>query len=177
MINSVIKPYSCLSEAIYARVGRRGVADWLYLLADYLCIPREVMIPEKIVADHNVIIPGSFLSLTLRHPHAEYDERGDKQRWYLLNAIFTYPLNDESGWILPTVLDMDVKNITPERIENENEFDMTPLTDDEIARGYRRQSIFMDDARVVEITWRDGMTGIERIWVTFLGRELDYSES
>lgn len=53
-------------------------------------------------------------------------------------------------------------------------FEMTYLTNTDILRGYRRQSIFMKDGRVVELTWRENMQGIERISVTCMGREIDY---
>lgn len=174
MNNLLTEPYPGLADAICARVGFRGIDGWVKNLADYLSLPFTTFLPEQLVRSHSCRLDAIGVTLTFKHPHADYATEGDKSRWFLSDVVISYDPAARAQWLLPAPFQLDTENDSLNQAVAKLSDDYTPLTNARIAEGDRRQSFFLDNPQVVEITWREGMVGIEQIRVGHMGTEQDF---
>lgn len=151
------------SQEIADRINCHGIASWLRQLAAALDKSFHDLVPIAPAARHEIDISEWGITLTLSHPHAGHVEIGDPNRWVLESARF-HPLA-----ALP--FDLDARNETPDSAK-------AKLSDDTVAgnstAGDLRISYFLDDARVVELTFVPGMKGLANVLVVRLGTGMEY---
>ena len=152
------------SNTIATRVNCYGVADWLRLLAGWLEVNPHRLIPVNPASKLTVEVPDRGLQLLLRHPHAGLALVADPDRWVLEQAIFRPP-----DATLP--FGLDAKTETPDSAQ-------AKLSDEVIgpALGDSRASYFLDDGRVVELTFGENLIGVTRVWIVRLGQEVSYAD-
>ena len=151
-------------QEIADRINRYGIADWLRLLAASLGKNFHDLIPIAPVARHEIELPEWGLTLILSHPHAGHIDAGAPDRWVLESARFN-PL----AAALP--FELDARNETPDSAK-------AKLSDDTVAgniiAGDARISYFLDDARVVELTFASGLKGLTSVQVVRLGGAMEF---
>lgn len=164
----LIRPYSSLADAICARIGHRDIDQWFKKLA--VCYPQfhSEFFPEKIESEFVTNIPHAGLTLTFFHPHAVYADTGDANRWVFRQVDFFFSPSHKSAWTAPAPFNLNTETETPESAILKLSDDTTALNDD------LRQSYFLDDGRVVCITWRTELAGIKEISVVKLGTDSDF---
>lgn len=161
-----------LADAIFQRINCRNIGTWLKELAMTLDVPAQALMPIPTVARHEFCAPEHGLRLVLTHPHAGYVEEGDIDRWIIAEAQFNVPAQAGPGEVCRLPFDLDAENETPASASDKLDGDSIGLSERSLAQGDLRQSYFLDDALVVEITWRAELRGIERVWVVRMGSEL-----
>ncbi|MFZ6748488.1 hypothetical protein [Undibacterium sp. Ren11W] len=161
-----------LPDAICQRINCRNIGAWLEQLALDLGVSTQVIMPTPPVARHEFFAPERGLRLVLGHPHAGYVEEGDIDRWIISEAQFIVPAQTRTANVCQLPFDLDAENETPQTAQNKLDGDSVGLSARSLAQGNRRQSYFLDNALIVEITWRAELCGIERVWVVRMGSEM-----
>lgn len=151
-------------QEIADRINCRGIAGWLRLFAAALGKNFHDLVPIAPAARHEIDIPEWGLTLVLSHPHAGHVDAGDPDRWVLESARFHPP-----AAALP--FGLDALNETPDSAK-------AKLSDDIVVgdstAGDRRVSCFLDDARVVELSFAPGLKGLTGVQVVRLGAGMEY---
>jgi hypothetical protein len=165
--------------ALAERVNRHGIAEWLHAFALWLGKTVGELTPAHPQARHQVVAARYGLILQMRHPHAGHVSECDPQRWVIYDAKFNLirraapnPNAQPFGiWSAPLPYALDAEHETPASAQ-------VKLTDNlvgggwqAIAGGDRRIAYFLPQAIAVELTFRTGMTGLEMLAITGLGRE------
>lgn len=163
-------------DAICAHVGCYNISAWLGDLAAWLQVAREQLMPAPPQREHQFADAARGLYLTLRHPHAGHAAVGDPARWILTQARFVAtPTPSGAGGNLP--FGLSAASETPATAQQKlGKHETTPLSARDIGGGDLRQSYFLADGRVLEITWKRGLTGIDAIVIVRLGREVDIDD-
>lgn len=161
-----------LPDAICQRTNCRNIGAWLEQLALDLGVSAPVIMPTPPVARHEFFAPELGLHLVLGHPHAGYVEEGDIDRWIISEAQFIVPAQVYTVGVCRLPFDLDAENETPQTAQSKLDGDSVGLSTRSLAQGNRRQSYFLDNALVVEITWRAELRGIECVWIVRMGSEM-----
>lgn len=161
-----------LADALCQRINCRNIGVWLLELAATLELPPVALMPEPPVARHDIVVPHRGLRLVLTHPHAGDVDVGDPDRWLITEAQFGLSGQFDANWREALPFGLDATSETPETIVTKLGSEADGLSKKALAAGDRRQSYFMDDALVVEVTWKPELKGLERIWIVRLGAEL-----
>jgi hypothetical protein len=161
-----------LPDAICQRINCRNIGAWLQQLALDLGVSTQVIMPTPPVERHEFFVPERGLRLILGHPHASYVEEGDIDRWIISEVQFVVPTQGHTDDVFLLPFDLDAENETPQTAQSKLDGNTVGLSARSLAQGNRRQSYFLDDALVVEITWRAELRGIERVWVVRMGSEM-----
>ena len=156
------------SNQIAERINCYGLADWLRQLAAWLNTTPHGLIPVAPVDRLEIDLPERGLHLIFNHPHAGNTAIADFDRWVLEQAIF-YP-----SAALPFGLDAQVETSASAQAKLGD--DSAGGSPRNIAAGDRRISCFLDDARVVELSFGPQMTGLTRVWLVRLGRAQLFDE-
>lgn len=165
------------AQQIADRINRYGIGRWLAALAENLDVSFSALAPECPSAKYTFTAPRKGLQIVLTHPHADHVDIGDPERWQLTAAKF-YLLKGEFGvWNNTLPFDLNSESETPNSAKNKLSNDTSGFAFQTIARGDRRISYFLDDARVVELTFRFGMVGLECVHVVRLGSAQFYDEA
>lgn len=164
----LIQPYSSLADAICARVGHRSIAQWFKKLAE--CYPQLHTgdLPKEIKSEYIIHLFDVGMDLTFSHPHAIYADTGDANRWVFRQVDFFFSPSHKSAGTAPAPFNLNAETETPESAILKLSDDTTELNDD------LRQSYYLDDGRVVCITWRKELAGIKEISVVKLGTDSDF---
>ena len=162
-----------LSQQIADRINCYGISDWLRLLAGELNMLPHDLIPIQATVRHEVECNG--LCLRFHHPHAGHVTVADPQRWEMAEAKFNLLPGERGTWREALPYDLDPEAETPESAQQKLSDETSPISSSAIPRGDRRIAYFMDDARVVELTFRAGMVGLERVYIVRLGSAQDYA--
>lgn len=88
----------------------------------------------------------------------------------LVGQLGQYPRGD-----LP--FELDTEQETPTSAFTKLGTDTNDLSQTPLAKGDRRQSWFLDDARVIELRWRENLIGLEQVAISRLGMPQDFQES
>lgn len=147
-----------LADAIYARINCFGLGDWLARCG--LTLPVAVLPPGQ---RRDCAAPG--LIVTLRAVVSSPGPADLRDALVLERAVF-----DGRGAV---PLGLDVTGQTRDSAR-------AALSDDCVdgaTAADRRVSYFMPGARVVELTFRPGYVGLERIALARLGAPLDWRRS
>lgn len=159
--------YATLADAICDHIGCLGMAQRLPKLARALNVATDVVMPAPPRSPHVVDLPAQGLRLVLRHEGQDAQTSDDPDLWVITDAQFRAP------WGCGVPFELNVQTETPDWAAHKLGGETQPCTAKALAQGDRRQSYFLDDARVVEIVWKPRLIGIERIGVARLGRALD----
>ncbi|KUZ85502.1 hypothetical protein WI40_33125 [Burkholderia ubonensis] len=163
-----------IANEIFARIGCFDIAAWLSELAETLAIDRFELMPVPAVESKVVTVSQQGLTLTLHHPHAGYVEEGDPARWVLTNAEFNVAGGNDGNWAGALPCGLDKHASTPESASAILGDATSGLTPADIAAGDLRQTYFLNDGRVVEITWSRTLVGIERLHMAKLGVHMPF---
>lgn len=162
-----------LSQQIADRINCYGISDWLRVLAGEMNMLPHDLIPIQATTRHEVECNG--LCLRFHHTHAGHVTVADPQRWEMVEAKFSLLQGERSAWqgVLPFNLDAEAE--TPESAKQKLSDETSPISSSAIPHSGWRMSYFLDDARVVELTFRVGMVGLDRIYIVRLGSAQDYT--
>ncbi|GKX63164.1 hypothetical protein SOASR032_17330 [Pragia fontium] len=166
-MQTLMEPFPTLAEAICIRVGCHNIYNWLLRLEQLYELSPHTICPELLKKQHRVVLAQEGLTLTLSHPHVIYVPRGDKERWCLESAEFEFV--QTNSWKTEAPFSLDIQSESLTSIQTKLSDDFTDITDD------LRQSYYLDDGRVVEVTWNDKLgKGIQRILVVRLGVDIEF---
>lgn len=168
---------SLSAEAMCLRVGCHTIAIWLTELAKQFALAPEAVMPTPILAKHEVLIAEHGVRLLLSHPHANYVELGDIERWELTDIQFGLAAQFGQNWCAALPFGLDAEHETPISANAKLGSEASGLTQAQLAKGDRRQIWFQDDARVIELRWRENLIGIEQVWVSRLGTAQHFEET
>jgi len=160
------------ADALALRVYRRNIGLFLQQTAQDLGLPFAALCPSPPADRHRVTVDAFGLELTLSHPHAGHTDVGDLERWLITNAKFGLIGQFGAPWSDALPMGLDPINETPDSVLAKLGEPATALSPARLAAGDRSQSYFMSDALVMALTWREGLRGLEQVWLTRLGSEL-----
>ena len=143
------------SDEIALRVWCVRSADWLRRLGAWLGRDPATFLPSAPARFIEVPAPGKGLSLQLHYPFWDRTAEADPERWLISQADF------EAGRApLPFGLDPAGETLASARAKLSDDMEVFPQ-----ARG---ASYFLDDHRVVMLTFGDGDVGLSRVRMTRL---------
>ncbi len=157
-----------LSDALCRAVWRRGVAASLNACCQALGLESRVLMPEppaSINPEHH------GLSLQLVHPHAGEVEVGDPERWLIRRVQWS--ADPGSGqWLHALPFGLDAVHETPASAALKLQAEGLGLNAVDMAAGDRRQAFFLEDGLVLELQWRERLTGLTQVSAQRLGSDL-----
>ena len=165
-----------LADALCTRINCYSLGAWLAELAHHLDVPLSALLPVPPLPRHEFTVPRRGLHLVFAHPHAGHVDVGDPERWELTEAKFFFLPGEPGVWRDAAPFALDPGTETPASAKQKLSDETSGLSSRAIAQGDRRMSYFLDDARVVELTFRAGMVGLERIHIVRLGSAQDYAD-
>lgn len=164
------------AQEIAERINCHGIGAWLAELAHGLDVPLPALLPEPPLTQHASSVPSRGLHLVLTHPHAGHVDVGDPERWELTEATFFFLPGEAGVWRDALPFNLDAQTETPASAQAKLGDDTSGLSPRALVQGDRRMSYFLDDARVVELTFRADMVGLERLHIVRLGSAQDYAD-
>lgn len=156
------------SDALCHAVWRRGVAASLSACCQALGLDPHVLMPQPPASTRH---EHHGLSLQLVHPHAGEVAVGDPERWLIRHIQWSADA-DSGEWLHALPFGLDAVNETPASAALKLQAEGLGLNAAAMAEGDRRQSFFLEDGLVLELLWREGLTGLERVSAERLGSEL-----
>ncbi len=129
--------------------------------------PKAVM-PEPVAAAQ---LTHRRLSLATVDPHAGEALEVDPERWLIRKVDWT--ADAATGqWIHALPGGLHPQDETPASAAQKLQALGTGLSAAAVAAGDRRQAFFLEEGLVLELLWREGLHGLERVTAVRLGSEL-----